>query len=205
LGLLAVAIPAGDHHLAIRWSATRALWLGRAATAVGWLLLLGMLVHRRSRIGLALWLGLGVVAALGISGMLSVVHSPTPAGADFGSVRLEAAEVAPVAPGDAASVRTHWTATGTPGGLVFFVHVVGQDGAVIAQWDEPLGTMYRAGRIQPGMLFRQVVDIPLPADLAPGVYPVLGGLYPEGSPDAPLVAAGMDAPRLLLGALEVMR
>lgn len=206
LGLLAVLLPAGDHLMTVRWRATRAIWLGRGLSALGWLLILSLLYQRRARFGMAVWLALGLVALLGLSGLTARSATPAPVAADFGDVRLEAAEIPPVYPGGAAQVRLFWTATATPADLVVYVHILGPDGAVMAQWDEPLGTAYRPpARILPGLLFSQTVDVPLPAELSAGRYPVLAGLYPAGAADAPLTAAGQATPRVALGMLEVIR
>ncbi|MCC6169482.1 MAG: hypothetical protein IT329_19845 [Caldilineaceae bacterium] len=206
LGLQAVPLPAGDHQMTVRWRATPALRLGRGLSALGWLLMLFLIYQRRARIEMAGWLALGLVALLGISGLTEVSAPPTPVAADFGDVRLEAADIPPVHLGNAAQVRLFWTATTTPSDLVVYVHILGPDGAVIAQWDEPLGTAYRPpARIPPGLLFSQTVAVPLPAELGAGRYLVLAGLYPAGAADAPLTAAGQETPRVALGTVEVTR
>lgn len=217
LGLLSVSLPSGDHQLAVAWRATPAIWLGRAVTLLGWLLVLYLLARQGQRVATGGWLALGGVAALSMTGVTATTTTPALIGGDFGSVRLEAVEIAPVYPGDAARVRLYWTANAAPADLVLFVHILGPDGSVLAQWDEPLGTSYRpAGRIQPGMIFRQEVVVPLPADIAAGEYAVVAGLYPAGAPDAPLTAThtadalttgatAIEVTRLPLGTLEVNR
>src|SRR5690606_9152904 len=214
LGLLSVSLPSGDHQLAVTWRATPATRLGRAVTLFGWLLVLCWLLRQGQRVAAGGWLALGGVAVLGMTGVTAATTTPTLIGGDFGSVRLEAVEIAPVYPGDAAQVRLYWTATAAPADLAVFVHVLGPDGGILAQWDEPLGTPYRpAGRIQAGMIFRQEVDVPLPAEAAAGEYAVVAGLYPAGAPEAPLTAThaaealtagapAVETARLPLGTLE---
>jgi hypothetical protein len=57
--------------------------------------------------------------------------------------------------------------------------------------------------LQPGLFFSQAVDVPLPAGIGAGRFPVLAGLYSAGAADMPLTAAGLETPRVPLGTLEV--
>jgi hypothetical protein len=206
LGLLAAPLAAGKHEVAVSWRATPAVWVGRALTAVGWtlgLLALAQLGSRRRWL-LGGWLAAGLIGLVGVTGISERTVTPHPVAADFGAMRLEAAVLDPAHGGAAASVRLFWTVTGATGELVAFVHVLGPEGAVIAQWDEPLGGVYRpASRQPPGLLMSQPFAVPLPADLPPGDYQVVAGLYPAGQPDAPLITAGASEPRVPVGLLRV--
>lgn len=63
-----------------------------------------------------------------------------------------------------------------PGGVFCFVHVLGPDGSVVAQADLPLDdglfTTWQAGQ-----QFGRPIALPLPAELAPGSYRVVLGVY----------------------------
>jgi hypothetical protein len=206
LALLAAPIPAGEHRLAVTWNATPAVWAGRLASAAGWALVLAalFLLPARRMWLLAAWSGVGLVALLGVSGISAVTVAPTSVAADFGDLRLEAAHVPAARAGVPSPIRLYWTVTGPPAEVVAFAHVLGPDGAVVAQWDEPLANPYRPGtRLHPGMLVSHTLQVPLPHDLAPGDYPVVAGLYPAGAADAPLMAAGAPEPRVPVGVLTV--
>ncbi|HXF62615.1 MAG TPA: hypothetical protein VNK95_13420, partial [Caldilineaceae bacterium] len=209
LGLLSLPLAAGEHRVTVAWRATPALWMGRAATLLGWALaglaLLELSPPRR-RWALGSWLAVGLIALAGIAGVSERSVAPTPLAADFGPVRLEGAVLPPARAGAAAPIDLYWTVAASPPDLVAFVHLLGPDGAVIAQWDEPLGTSYRPpSRLLPGLLMRHTLWLPLPDTLAPGEYPVVAGLYPAGQADAPLVAQDAATARLPLGALRVSR
>ena len=52
LGLISGPVPSGAHTVELKWGATRAVWLGRAVTAIGWIVVLALLskaVRRSSR------------------------------------------------------------------------------------------------------------------------------------------------------------
>jgi hypothetical protein len=223
LGLLAVDLPAGAHTVTVAWGATAAVWMGRVLTAAGWAFVLWVLAaqageERRGRrvgagargragaawLAVAAWLGVGIVLVAGASGVTARSGVPQPVGADFGAVRLEAAEVHPARPGTVAQVRLHWAVEGPVEPLVAYVHVVDAAGAVVAQDDGPLGGEYTpAERWAPGLLLPHTHEVLLPADLAPGAYQVLAGVYRPGEAGAPLVAEGTGETRVPAGVLEV--
>jgi hypothetical protein len=196
LGLLAFDLPPGEHRVTMDWAATRGVWIGRGLTALGWLAVVWVL-RRRFRL-LALWIGVVALALVGIAGLPARTATPQPIGADYGRVRLEAALTA------RGQVDLFWMVNDAPPDLTVFVHVTGPDGAVVAQWDEPLGGIYRPpSRQTPGLLLRQRVRVPLPADLPAGDYPVLVGLYAPGHADAPLIPADVDGPRVSAGTMTI--
>ena len=198
LGLLAFDLPPGAHAVSVDWAATRGVWLGRGLTGLGWLGVAWAL--RRRPWGMAVWTGAAVIALTGMAGLTTRLGVPPPIGADYGSVRLAAALTTP------GEVDLFWTVRDAPPDLVAFVHVVGPDGSVVAQWDEPLGGVYRPpATLLPGMALRQRVFVPLARELPPGEYPVWVGLYAAGQADAPLIPAGADGPRVPAGGMTIRR
>jgi hypothetical protein len=217
LGLLAVDVGAGTHSITLAWSATTAVWVGRVLTAVGWAVILWLLVlwwrtdsapgmRRRALAPAAIgaWALAGVLLLVGASSVTARAAAPVAVGADFGPVRLEAAAVEPVEPGGDAQVNLYWSVQGPVEPLVAFVHVVDGAGAVVAQNDGPLGGVYTpVERWLPGMVMARTHSIPLPADLPPGQYGLKAGVYRPGQADAPLVAEGAGEARVAIGTLEV--
>jgi hypothetical protein len=222
LGLLAVDVAAGEHTVAVRWGPTPAVWIGRALTLAGWAITLYLLLLAWQRqatqiareparthgatfqVTIAAWLLVGVLLLIGVSGVTAQALPPAAVGADFGSVRLEAAETGPARAGSDARVRLHWSIQGPVEPLVAFVHVLDGTGAVVAQNDELLGGEYTpVERWLPGMVMAHTHTIPLPENLPLGQYGLEAGVYRPGQADAPLVAAGESEPRAAIGTLEV--
>ncbi len=101
-----------------------------------------------------------------------------------------------------------WQALARPAGdHTLFVHVVGEDGAIVAQADvRPRGGSYPTGIWQPGEVVPDEVRVPLPAGLPAGRYTVYSGWYTL--PDAarlPALVDGQPAPadRVLLAVVEL--
>lgn len=217
LGLLAVDVSAGTHSVTLAWSATTAVWVGRVLTAVGWALVLWLLVlwwrkgsalDWRRRIvapaAIGAWALAGAVLLVGASGVTVQAAAPVAAGAGFGPVRLEAAAAEPARRGSDAQVDLYWSIQGTVEPLVSFVHVVDGTGAVVAQNDGPLGGEYTpVERWLPGMVMAHTHTIPLPANLPPGQYGLKAGVYRPGQADSPLVPTGAGEARVDIGTLEV--
>jgi hypothetical protein len=205
LGLLAAQVPAGDALLSIGWGPTPAVWLGRFAAALGWLIVLWLLQRRGKRRWLVwLWLATGALALVVASGVTSQSRSAQQATADFGSMQLAGLIAPPARPGDTAWVELHWLAKQRGGDMTTFVHLLGPAGDVIAQHDGPLATGYTpAARWLPGEILTASHPLSLPANLAPGQYALRIGLYPSGAPDQPLTPIGGEAPYVLAGVLEV--
>lgn len=214
LGLLSADLPGRIHRLAITWAPTPAVWIGRGLSTLGWLWL-ALLLWQTQRIwALSLWGLVGLTAVVGIAGLAerAIVPTtvPTTVAADYGSMELAAAEAVPAAPGALATIRLYWLLRAAQTELadsVVFVHIVRADdpaNTVVAQWDEPVGGPYHPpSRWQPPQLLRQSVHVPLPPDLPPGDYRVLGGIYRAGAPEAPLLAEGKNEARLPLTTLRV--
>jgi hypothetical protein len=76
---------------------------------------------------------------------------------------------------------------------------------MVAQHDGALAGDYTpATRWQPGLALERSHPVTLPADLAPGEYVLLAGVYEPGRADAPLRAAGHDEARIPIGVLLVL-
>lgn len=102
-------------------------------------------------------------------------------------------------PGQAAELRLHWAARARPGADYWlFAHLVGPDGRRYAQVDQP----YSTSQWEPGSFPAADLPVPLPADLPPGTYRLLVGLYDpatglrlpiSGAPAADPALSGADA------------
>jgi hypothetical protein len=105
--------------------------------------------------------------------------------AQIESIELVAGQLYPTNAtlGDTVSVNLRWQVTSAPGrDLTTFVHL-GDPSAdtslpPLAQGDSPpLGGYYPTGSWSPGEVIEDHYSLTLPADLAPGRYPVYVGLY----------------------------
>jgi hypothetical protein len=100
---------------------------------------------------------------------------------DFGhAVELLGYQVeSPIKAGKPLNMKTYWKATGAlPKFLTVFVHVMDQNGQIVAQLDRE---SVLADTLQPGDVFMQLHSIDLPADLPPGSYRLALGLYASDS------------------------
>jgi mannosyltransferase len=118
----------------------------------------------------------------------------TPLTATFTSgVQLRGAVVAPLAvtPGSLVVVHLDWRGDGATltGAEKVFVHLLDGAGALVAQDDRAL--QLTGGATGSGLA---AYGLRLPAELTPGPYRLIGGLYDPGAPGAPriLTAAGAD-------------
>ncbi len=76
-------------------------------------------------------------------------------------------------------LATGWRVRGRlPSDLAIFIHLVDQDGDIVAQFD---GLDAAAETLRPGDLFLQAHLLTLPGDLPPGNYPLQLGLYSRSS------------------------
>jgi 4-amino-4-deoxy-L-arabinose transferase-like glycosyltransferase len=94
--------------------------------------------------------------------------------------------------GDAITVTLGWQALDAPPtALTAFVHLLGPDGALVAQSDATPGGGYATTQWAPGEAVVDVHRLPLPPALAPGSYRLVAGLYdPVTGQRAPVVDAG---------------
>jgi len=202
-----VQVSAGDHRIEVDWGPTPAVWLGRAAFALGWLVILWLVwtsrtVHFRKLT--AAWVLAAGVVLTAAGGLAAHDARPSSIRADFGAVQLLGSSVEVAPGGSTAVVRLHWSVSMHTEPLTAFVHVLDEQGGVVAQNDGPLGGAYfPSSRWTPGLLFSQDHLIEIPDGMAPGRYRLLAGLYHPGQADAPLVAADHDEPRVDAGVLEV--
>ena len=90
---------------------------------------------------------------------------------------------------------TYWQVeAGLPWDLAIFVHLLGPDGAMVAQAD---GLDAAASTIQPGDHFLQLHALPLPDPLPPGPYTLQLGLYVRAD-GRRLVHSGDPSDRFIL-------
>ncbi|MFN8493659.1 MAG: hypothetical protein U0350_39020 [Caldilineaceae bacterium] len=227
LGLLAVSLPAGTHQVQRLWAVTPAVWIGDSLSGLALLVILFLLLmhslkrfsavnpaypHQRSSHSSIRrsWKSSGFVLGISLfTGLLllpAATFQPQRVGADYGSVRLEAASTASTRAGETATVQLWWSIVGPVEPLTAFVHIIGADGQVIAQHDGPLaGDYIPAARWLPGQIMRNQQFIPLPATLPPGRYTVKAGLYRPGQANQPLTPLGHNQPdpRVEIGVLEI--
>ncbi len=129
----------------------------------------------------------------------------TPVEAQFGAaVDLAGYDLIPeeAKPGAQLSLITHWQARQPLEDAVLFTHVLGDDGVPLAQMDQldvPGNSWVQGDR------FLQVHQISLPADIAPGDYQVVVGVYtlPDGR-RLPLAGDAGGASLFPLGTLTVV-
>ncbi len=194
LGLVTVDVPAGTSEVALRFGATPARTAGlllSLASAVVWIALAFRRPRQRALRAAAVALGIAAVAlALNGLGLGQRTWTPQPVQATLEDVAVLLAADATVLPnrlgqgtgpsdGGLAEVTLYWLALREVGqDLKAFVHVLGPDGAVIAQHDgDPVGGYTPTSRWRPGQIIADRHVISLPAGLAAGEYPLRAGMY----------------------------
>jgi hypothetical protein len=115
-----------------------------------------------------------------------------------------------VRPGDEIFLTLYWRCTATPPvDYTVFVHLLGADGAPVAQADAPpLDGDYPTSVWPPGDILADPHRLQLPADLLPGSYTIILGLYDPatGARLSVLNEAGQPvSDHVLLTTLEVAR
>src|SRR5690606_16785375 len=77
-------------------------------------------------------------------------------------------------PGEMAMLRLVWEARAAPpADYTLFAHLIGPDGGRVSQVDLP----YPTSGWQAGRFVTTELPVPIPADVAPGVYRLVVGLY----------------------------
>ena len=225
LALASVMVPPGTHTVELAWGATRAVWLGRALTAVGWVVVLALLSQSVSgsyaiRSGwrallpsdrrhwpLAVWLAVGAFMAVVSSGITARAWDVSAIGADYGGIRLEGVrQLASAHAGEVVPVQLTWFVKDSEEPVRAFVHLRDDADAGIAQYDGPPGGEYTPyPRWTPGMIIHSTHHITIPASLPPGTYRLVAGLYRPDISHDPLVPLGnTDSPYLEIGRLQVV-
>ncbi len=188
LGLLGVRLPPGRHRVRLAW---RGLWgerVGFLLSLVAWSgVLVGLVFWSRAReAGVARALAFIVMAVVLWRlvlphGFRVPVRSPR---ASYPGVSLAGCVLVPAPPREL-RVRLFWLGESFPGPRAsVFVHVVDEDGRLVAQHDAPLGLGYTPPeRWFPGLLVSE--DHSLPRPPKGGEYQIRVGLYDPAHPDAP--------------------
>jgi hypothetical protein len=185
LGLVTADLPAGNSHLAFRFGPTAAWLIGGALAVIAALAWAGLAWRGRSQARGPAWAAAGlllVVALLGLNrlGIGQRTWTPRPAGAAVGDVALlVGSDAAPARGADALDVTLYWFALRDVGAnYKVFVHLLGPDGAVIAQHDgDPAGGFTPTSRWRSGELITDWHRVPLPAGLSLGEYGLKAGMY----------------------------
>jgi hypothetical protein len=126
-------------------------------------------------------------ALVRVNGPAAAVPAVRPAGQTFGdAIRLAGYDVAPdtLKPGGAAKITLQWQPIALlDADYTTFVHLVNANGDKIAQSDHrPGGVYYPTSLWKPGEMLLDSHTLALPADLGPGPYTIVVGLY-DGTAD----------------------
>lgn len=111
---------------------------------------------------------------------------------DSGEVFFTGAPVVTVVDGRV-TVLTTWRQGGEPRPIKVYVHVLDEQGEIVAQWDG-LGAAWEGWRA--GDTLAQVQEIELPADLVRGTYRIVTGLYDPETNQRWRFAGGADGVQL---------
>ena len=151
------------------------------------------------------WLVVGIFAVTVMISPFERQEEPLTVQADYGVVHLEAATTTRLGDDETLPVRLYWLFVEPSPPLTAFIHVVDEDGVVVAQNDAPLAGKYTPPeRWIPGLVLGHTHAIDLPSNMAPGTYMLKAGLYEPGRADTPLIPAGQADPRVDIGLLEVV-
>ncbi|MCL4297617.1 MAG: glycosyltransferase family 39 protein [Anaerolineae bacterium] len=88
-------------------------------------------------------------------------------------------EPGPVKPGQYLNLKVYWL-TGVPleENYTVFTQLLNSQGALAASWDsQPLGGYFPTSQWPAGEIVTDIVRLPLPADLPPGNYSLITGMY----------------------------
>ena len=184
LGLATVDLPAGAHEVTIAFGMTPARVAGLLLTLLAAALWIALAFGRgRSRALKGAGVALGIVAAalaLNSLGIGQRTWTPQPVQATLEDVAVLLAADTAVRPDlNVAEVTLHWLALREIGqNYRAFVHLLGPDGAVIAQHDgDPVGGYTPTTRWRPGEIIADRHIISLPEGLPAGEYSLRAGLY----------------------------
>jgi len=183
LGLVTVDVPAGKHRVRVAFEDTPPRQIGALISMLALSVWLGALVIVRRRAAI----GLGIVALILVALVAWHLYpftfsiQPTVRVAHLeDKVQLAGYHVgSTLKPGDTIPVTLYWFACAP---LVknykVFVHLADEEGMVRAQHDgDPVYGFTPTTRWMPGELIVDRHDLVLPADLSPGRYMLLAGLY----------------------------
>jgi hypothetical protein len=183
LGLVTVDVPAGKHRVRLAFEDTPPRQIGALISMLALIVWLGALVIVRRRAAM----GLGIIALM--LGALAAWHlypftfsiQPTARVAHLeDKVQLAGYHSdSSVERGKTMSVTLYWFARAPlDKNYKVFVHLADEDGIVRAQHDgDPVYGFTPTTRWMPGELIVDRHDLVLPADLSPGRYTLLAGLY----------------------------
>lgn len=212
LGLVTVDVPAGKHEVRLWFGATPArtvgLLISLASVAIWGALAFAAPRSRSLRATAVALAGLALALALNSLGVGQRSWTPRPVQTALEDVAvLVAADARPREDLGLAEVTLYWLALREVSqNYKAFVHLLGPDGAVIAQHDgDPVGGFSPTTRWRPGELVVDRHYVALPAGLAPGDYGLRAGLYQF----EPLRNLTTDPPtpdqRVDIGALQLPR
>jgi hypothetical protein len=186
LGLVSVSLPAGTHRLVLSYGQTPARVVGvllALVSAVVW----GILAWRGRKLGrglaagaLAIWFAALLMGLNSLGGVGQRFWSPQQVDARVEDVALLLGyDVEGASGADALDVTLYWLALREVSqDFKVFVHLLGQDGQVVAQHDgDPVGGFSPTTRWRSGELIADRHRIPLPPSLPSGSYALRAGMY----------------------------
>ena len=183
LGLLTLAVPAGEHQISVQFENTLPRWIGAflsLITALG--VSIWLIASRRGRVVAYFLIAIIVLGGIWLwQGNRQATASPRPAWANFGDqFALAGYEITPPASGDRTlELELWWLGLTRPAqDYKIFVHVDDEAGHRWAQHDrEPVFNMAPTTRWETNELVSDHYVLDLPADLPAGEYQVFVGLY----------------------------
>ncbi len=109
----------------------------------------------------------------------------------------------PARPGDALQLKLYWqTDAPLSENLTVFTQLLNSSGALAAGHDsQPLGGYFPTGQWPPGEIITDPVSLPLPAELPPGQYTLITGMYRLDTLERLPAANGGDF--IVLGQIEI--
>ncbi len=199
LGLVAASVPAGEHEVRLRYTGTTAQRRAEGLALIGMLLWLGWAFRRERR---WLWVPaflllffLGATVPARLHHGQSIHHRPRQVLFDHRIRLVGSRVVTPRArPGGRVWFTLDWLALTSPARRYkVMVHLVDARGRTVANGDTEPGFFFTpTTRWQQGEVMEDWYTLSLPADLPPGSYALITGLY-DAETVRPLPFEGEEA------------
>jgi hypothetical protein len=207
MGLVTTMVEAGRNRVEFWYGPTPARRVGTGLALLS-VALWAILGWRRLRVAALLLVAGALLLALNGLGIGAMTRTPLPVQVRLGDTALLIGYETSSARGERAlDVTLYWFALReTSVNLNAFVHLLGADGAVIAQHDgAPVGGFTPTTRWRPGEIVADTHRIPLSPEVGPGVYGLKAGLYdPATVTNLPVDPSTPDN-RVELGTVTVTR
>ncbi len=207
LGLVAADIPAGDHEVRLRYTATQAQRVAGVLALVGGLLWLGLALRRDRRwLAVPLLVGVYFLSATAPAWTSQTPGvEPRPRSVLLGDrIRLIGSRVITpeVRPGGRVWFTLDWLALAPPRRRYkVIVHLTDQEGNTVANGDTEPGFFFTpTTRWQQGEIMEDWYSVRVPENTPPGTYLLLTGMYDaETVQNLPITGEAPVAGRVLVG------